>query len=238
MGILFACLFALMAAAPLSAQQEPQEGQDTQDRQEAPEAMPYTRLEWRDLAFSAGLGAEANGYPRGWKTKDDGLPGLGLGGLFMLDVQWSPAFAAGLKGSYNTNFQEYTAWDGLALFRWYFLQSFAPFERTNNFFVQAEGGIVFQREPFATDKHDPYEVVQGWGGGLVIGTRISLKPSLYLEPYVRTGYPWLWGAGVLVGYTFHYRYAKQSGSAPPRGMRDVRIIVVNYSETPKWRSGK
>jgi hypothetical protein len=222
----FVCLLALMVATPLFAQQEGQEKQEPQ------ESMPYTKIRLRDLAFSVGLGLEANGYPRGVKTNDNALKGIGAGGLVSMDLQWSPAFAAGLKGSYNINFDDYTAWDLQALFRWYFVQSFAPYPRRNNFFIQGEGGIVFQREPIATTTHAADEVVQGWGGGALIGTRFSLKPNLYIEPYVRAGYPWLWGAGVVIGYTFHYLYSTKNGSAAPGTMRDAWIIVVNHSATP------
>jgi hypothetical protein len=163
------------------------------------------------------------------------VPGLGAGGLFQLDVQWTLPFAAGLKGSYDTNFHEYTAGDLQAFFRWYFLQSFMPIARKYNFFVQGEGGIVFQREPIRTSKHEPYEVVPGLGGGLVVGTRISLKPNWYLEPYVRTGYPWLWGVGATVGWTFPFRYANQNGyELPGESRRDLTVIVVNYNGAPQW----
>lgn len=38
-------------------------------------------------------------------------------------------------------------------------------------------------------------------GGMTLGLRMPIE-SIYIEPYVRDGYPFMWGAGIAIGYVF------------------------------------
>jgi hypothetical protein len=66
-----------------------------------------------------------------------------------------------------------------------------------HFFIQAEGGAGV----FFTDNDSPNALLMG---GVAAGCRIALGrfSSLYLEPYARIGYPYLYGVGVLGVYRF------------------------------------
>jgi hypothetical protein len=91
-------------------------------------------------------------------------------------------FAAGLKTGYSHNFSGIGTLETTALGRWYFLS----FEKSR-LFAQVEAGadlIFYDGETFPALL-----------GGLALGWRVALG-SWYLEPVVRGGYPFIWGAGL------------------------------------------
>jgi hypothetical protein len=95
-------------------------------------------------------------------------------------------FAAGVKIGYSYDFSGIGALEMAALGRWYFLS----FEKSR-LFAQFEAGadlIFYEGKTFPTLL-----------GGLALGWRVSLG-SWYLEPVLRGGYPYIWGAGLGFGY--------------------------------------
>jgi hypothetical protein len=98
-------------------------------------------------------------------------------------------FGAGLKAGYSYNFSGIGTLEMAALGRWYFLS----FEKSR-LFAQLEAGadlIFYDGETFPA-----------FLGGLAVGWRVSLggpSGSWYLEPAIRGGYPYIWGAGLGFG---------------------------------------
>jgi hypothetical protein len=94
-------------------------------------------------------------------------------------------FAAGVKAGYSHNFSGIGTLEMAALGRWYFLS----FEKSR-LFAQIEAGadLIFYEQ-------NTRPVVLG---GLVLGWRVPLG-SWYLEPLIRGGYPYIWGAGLGFG---------------------------------------
>jgi hypothetical protein len=97
-----------------------------------------------------------------------------------------PLFAAGLKTGYSHNFTGIGALEMAALGRWYFL----PVEKSR-LFAQLELGadLIFYRQ----------KTLPAFLGGLALGWRLPLG-AWYLEPVLRGGYPFIWGAGLSFGY--------------------------------------
>jgi hypothetical protein len=85
-----------------------------------------------------------------------------------------------------------------------FLLSFAHFrfylssaKNNTGLFLQAEGGIVL----FA---HEKLEITEYFApvGGLSAGWRFPLGTRWYIEPAIRGGYPYLFGASLTAGFRF------------------------------------
>jgi hypothetical protein len=135
----------------------------------------YAHAQDRPLALGLGLEGNMNTL-----TRAAGAAALSV----VLDL--GPFFAAGLKTGYSHNFSGTGTLEMAALGRWYFL----AFERSR-LFAQLEAGadLIFyeQKTPAA------------FLGGLALGWRLPLGPW-YLEPALRGGYPFIWGAGLGFGY--------------------------------------
>jgi hypothetical protein len=77
--------------------------------------------------------------------------------------------------------------------RWYFLK-FG--DQGSGLFVQGDIGLNFMMQ-------EVYRMRVSFMGGIEGGARFYFnRGDLYAEPYVRTGYPFLWGAGARVGCRF------------------------------------
>jgi hypothetical protein len=94
-------------------------------------------------------------------------------------------FGAGLKAGYSYNFSDTGTLEMAALGRWYFFS----FEKSR-LFAQLEAGadLIFYEG----------KTVPAALGGLAAGWRVTLG-SWYLEPVIRGGYPYIWGAGLGFG---------------------------------------
>jgi hypothetical protein len=101
------------------------------------------------------------------------------------DLGRSP-FAVGIKTGYSYDFSGLGTLELGALGRWYFL----PLNKSR-IFVQAELGadLIFYEG----------ETLPAFLGGLAAGWRMPLG-SWFLEPTLRAGYPYIWGAGLAFGY--------------------------------------
>jgi hypothetical protein len=104
---------------------------------------------------------------------------------FSATLDLGRSFGAGIKAGYSNNFSDIAALELAAQGRWYFLSL-----ANTRFFAQAELGVDFI---FYQDQTLPFLL-----GGLALGWRLPLG-SWYLEPVLRGGYPYLWGAGLGFG---------------------------------------
>jgi hypothetical protein len=127
----------------------------------------------------AGLGVEGNS-----NTREGAALGGSLSGGLDLDQQLS----LGLKVAFSSNMDTVTALETTVLFRYYL-----PLE-ISGFFAQLEMGTAIF---FENNKSYPAFLV-----GAVFGWRYYFYKNWYIEPYVRGGYPFVWGAGVLAGLSF------------------------------------
>ena len=108
----------------------------------------------------------------------------GAAGL-SFDYRFHNSFAAGINFTASNNFDGITVLEPAALFRWNFLGAF---------FAQADLGAFLVLEEGETSTM--------FMGGLRAGLRTPLGQALYLEPYGRAGYPFMFGFGALAGMRF------------------------------------
>jgi hypothetical protein len=117
-------------------------------------------------------------------TPSSAAAGASLSVFFGLNQSLS----LGLRGTFSHNFGRVLTIEPEALFRWYAI----PLGGAALFFQAGlssslilEDGVLF-----------PVPM-----GGLGAGFRFSFG-SLVIEPAVRAGYPFIWGAGITLGYRF------------------------------------
>ena len=127
-----------------------------------------------------GMGAEANANTRS---------GAAVGGSLVLGLDLTRNFALGLKTSFSHNTDTVGALEPQALVRFQF-----PVKQTFPY-VQAEIGCAVFFEDGGS--------YPAFLGGLGLGWRFHLGRSFYLEPSVRGGYPFAWGAGLNFGFYFN-----------------------------------
>jgi hypothetical protein len=122
-----------------------------------------------------GLGAEVNAHTRKAAAAGGGLS-------FGFDINHN--FALGLKAAVYHNFDTLTAVEPLVFFRYYHPD-------IGGLFVQPEAGTVVYFE---------YGLAYpAFSGGLALGWRFLLGQHIYIEPLLRGGYPFGWGAGLTAG---------------------------------------
>ncbi|MDR3148344.1 MAG: hypothetical protein LBU00_08225 [Treponema sp.] len=103
-------------------------------------------------------------------------------------------FGVGGKIGYSMNIPGIITVELSALDRWYFFSS-----TKYRIFAQIELGtaLIFYEEqihPAIGGRTYP-----SFSGGLDLGMRIPIGSWWYIEPTLRGGYPYLWGAGILFG---------------------------------------
>jgi hypothetical protein len=129
--------------------------------------------------IALGLGIEGNMNTR---------KGAALGTAVSAGYGIFPGLAAGIKFGFSHNLARIMTLEPELFARWYFGEL-----KNLSFFAQAGIGasIIFED----TAAHPAVL------GNLAAGLRIPLG-SWYVEPYLRTGYPFIWGAGISAGYRF------------------------------------
>jgi len=134
----------------------------------------------------AGLFAEGMGYSRYNIT---GGGGILLGGS--LDGK-----GIGLRLLFVQDAENFIFFEALAHFRMYLSR-----EKIENagLFLQAEGGIVF----FSYEKFEITEY-SSFVAGLSAGWRFMMNDWWYIEPFIRGGYPYIFGAGFSTGFRFNF----------------------------------
>lgn len=131
-----------------------------------------------DSVFT-GLGVEVN---------NENTKGCALGGALIVGLDINKYFGAGLKVAFSHNFDAIGTLETAALFRYYL-----PI-KINGLFLQTDLGAAFLFEYNVT-----YPVFLG---ELTAGWRFMITKIFYLEPVVRAGYPFMWGAGLTAGLRF------------------------------------
>jgi hypothetical protein len=129
--------------------------------------------------IALGLGIEGNMNSR---------EGAALGTMAGADYGIFPNLAAGIKFGFSHNLSHIMTLEPEIVARWY-----AWNVKNLSFFVQAGMGVSIIFEDTAA-----HPAVLG---GLAVGFRMPLT-QWYVEPYLRTGYPFIWGAGINAGYRF------------------------------------
>jgi hypothetical protein len=113
---------------------------------------------------------------------------MAFGTQVSVDYGVVPNLAAGVKFGFSHNFSNIMTLEPEVFARWYFLEL-----KNLPLFAQADLGasVIFE-----DGKPHP-----AFLGGLSAGIRIPFK-AWYIEPCLRTGYPFIWGAGLSAGYRF------------------------------------
>ena len=133
-----------------------------------------------DMFF--GIAAEANANTR---------EGAAIGGAFSFGIEFLNQFASGIRVIFSHDTESIFTVEPLAFFR-YCLPLGIP-----GFFVQAEmGASVFIED----DKSYP-----AFSIGAAAGWRFKITDMFYIEPYVRAGYPFIWGAGLTAGLLLPFK---------------------------------
>jgi len=128
----------------------------------------------------AGLGVEGNANTR---------EGAALGGALSGGVDLDHQFSLGLKTAFSSNMDTVTTLETSAFFRYYI-----PL-KIDGLFAQADIGAAFF---FEDGKSYP-----AFLAGLSAGWRFYLNKNWYMEPSIRGGYPFFWGAGLIGGFRFN-----------------------------------
>jgi hypothetical protein len=131
--------------------------------------------------FFAGIDAETAANTR---------KGAALGGGLQLGVDMNEKFAAGINLSLTSDFDIITTVETSVFFRYY---PALPFH-ISGIFAQIQAGIVTF---FEGDK-----TLSTFLGGLAAGWQFEFGEDFYVEPFLRAGYPFIWGAGVTLGIRF------------------------------------
>jgi len=120
-----------------------------------------------------GAGPEVNANTR---------EGAAFGGSLSFGADFYKQFSAGLKIIFSHNIGNIFTVEPLAFFRYYL-----PLP-IKGFFLQADiGAAVFIEESKA------YPAVSA---GAAAGWRFKITEMFCMEPYIRGGYPFIWGVGV------------------------------------------
>ncbi|MDR1597076.1 MAG: hypothetical protein LBR99_05155 [Treponema sp.] len=141
-------------------------------------SLAGTAQEAKQLAL--GLGVDGNMNTR---------KGAALGGTVSAGYGIIPNLAAGIKIGFSHNFDTIMTLEPEVFARWYFLDS-----KNISPFVQAGLGTSVFFEDGA--------VYPAFLGDLSAGLRIPFSRQWYTEAYLRAGYPFIWGAGIIAGYRF------------------------------------
>ena len=158
-------------------------GQDNSLNQDS----PNRGLSLRDtsyLALDAGVG-----------TSLVLVDGFSFNLIFVPKLSLTPAFMIGSKNLIHISTDNITALETQAFFRWNFLnlQSLA----NTTFFVQ--GGVGFIGAFKGSDVRDSRSSLVF---DLTVGATIPLSSRWHIEPSVRGGYPFIFGADITIGYKF------------------------------------
>jgi len=111
---------------------------------------------------------------------------------FSFDYNIHRYLAVGMGLYASHNFNNAGVIEPAALFRVYITP-----ETYSGIFFQADVGAFFLLEE---DETYPYFL-----GGFRTGYSFRLKERFYAEPYIRAGYPFAFGVGVLAGFSFYQK---------------------------------
>jgi outer membrane protein OmpA-like peptidoglycan-associated protein len=152
--------------------------------------------------LSLGLGGEANAV-----LLDEGL---GYGVLFAVENRFNRYLGLSFQGNATLqnkstldDIREGTAFIGVeaaAYLRFYFLSPKEMRQDGVEIFLGAGDGVLATMN--GMDFHNSRGSPEAGG---IFGMRFRLGSRFYLEPYIRAGYPFIGGAGVVAGFRFPAR---------------------------------
>jgi len=173
--------------------------------------------------FAFGIGPEINMHsPEGYAG------GLSLNFDYNLPIfqDLPSSFAAGLAFIGSNNFKGISVLEPSAFFRWYFLNP-----NYSGFFAQLNVGgniILIDGE---SNYEAPISLVSDFRGGY----RMPVTTNIYIEPYLRAGYPVLWGGGLICGLLMPLQDPPNKESVADRaiklfeekGIKDTNVVVTD-----------
>ncbi|MDR1302680.1 MAG: hypothetical protein LBK43_09475 [Treponema sp.] len=105
------------------------------------------------------------------------------------DKQLFTHFGLGLMLTISSDFGSFTSMEPEVFGRWYFFDMGIP-----------GGGLFLQEDMGIRLTVDDFEVTPAFLGGLSLGFRYAFKyQDYYVEPYIRGGYPFIFGVGLRAG---------------------------------------
>ncbi|MDR3114162.1 MAG: hypothetical protein LBU25_01420 [Treponema sp.] len=105
------------------------------------------------------------------------------------DKQLFTSFGLGFIFTMSTDFGTFTSMEPEVFGRWYFLAMGIP-----------GGGLFLQEDMGIRLTSDNFEFTPAFLGGVSLGFRYAFKyQDYYVEPYVRGGYPFVFGVGLRGG---------------------------------------
>ena len=197
-------LFAFGGA--LSAQEENPQPQGEQSAQEKPGkpsnsarkasiVFPEDEFHvWRDFPWSLGASFEM-----GVNTRESMETGYGV----TLDRYLSKIIALGIRAVLHNDADEVTATEVMGHIRFYtpYVLNNPSFNAT--FFAQfGFGGTYYIDEERRKDSFT-FDFVAGFRFFFNNGFIVSPLRGFYLEPFIRTGYPFLFSGGLMIGHWFN-----------------------------------
>jgi outer membrane protein OmpA-like peptidoglycan-associated protein len=180
--------------------------------------------------FSLGLGVEGNGITL--------IEGIGLGAQLAAEARLSRRLSLdarlGASTFFSKNFDtaySFIAMEAMLYPRWYFL---APEDMTSpgiELFAGPGVGVLatVSNMDFRESRGSP-EV------GVIAGVRFRLKHNIYIEPYVRAGYPTLASVGVMAGIRFPARETAARTVIVEKAVVEEKETAVAMAEGKTLRS--
>jgi len=172
--------------SPLPEQEEvkaPQQADNKTPAEKTTENADSPKTEKHKDLFAA-LFAESMGYSRYNITAGGGIV---FGGS--LDGK-----GIGLRLLYVQDVENFIFFETVAQIRLYL----SPEKDNTGIFLQAEGGIVlFSYEKFEITGYSSFV------GSISAGWRFMMNNQWYIEPFIRGGYPYIFGAGFSTGFRFY-----------------------------------
>jgi outer membrane protein OmpA-like peptidoglycan-associated protein/TolB-like protein len=180
-------------------------------------------LSYRKQKWALGVGMEYN-----MNSTMDFAAAFGMN--FGFDYNISSLFAFGIKESLS--YSDIFAFETTGLFRWYIIK---------NLFLQADAGLWMG----LGEKDEDFRFLIGARSGV----RLPVSRNFYFEPYVRVGYPFMFGAGLAGGFRFpSIKSGDPIGGMTPRGRgtgktsetkeatfaEQVTAIVQEYKDERIW----
>ena len=142
---------------------------------------------WDSFPYSLGAGVEY-----GNNTRTD----YALGYSVAIDRYIYNRYTAfGIRGTMYNDFTSITASEAELLLRLYFLDA-----GHGAFFGQLGFGAAFYRE----EDRQVNTYIMDFTAGYRFYVQEGLSKGFYVEPYVRTGYPFKWGFGLFIGHWFNF----------------------------------
>ena len=147
----------------------------------------YAQEDSGSQGMAFGMGPEWN-----MNSRHNFAGGLVLGFDYNLPVSVPLAMGINVAGSYNFSYT--VVLEAAPFLRWYFMGV-----GYTGFFVQADVGYYYAMEDLNKKDKNTFDRING---GLRAGYRLPMESSFYIEPYIRAGYPFVFGVGLMAGILF------------------------------------